>query len=177
MEEVWKDVVGFEGRYQISSLGNMRSLTRETTYKNGNIATIKGKPLRVVKGSKNGYLMITLDSARRFTVHRLVAHAFLGTPGDDEKTVNHKDGDKTNNRVENLEWSSYGDNNRHARLRRLNKQFGENCNLTKFDKYTVAAARILHKANIFETTWIAKLLGMSVEHVFEISNGSSRADG
>ncbi len=115
MTEVWKDVVGYEGLYQVSNMGRVRSLTRK-------VNVCKGNKSRVFKGSikmgryelKNGYHVVSLykdGKSKRFFTHRLVAMMFIENP-QTLPQVNHKDEDKTNNRVENLEWcdSKYNTN-------------------------------------------------------------------
>lgn len=97
--EIWKDIEGFEGYYQVSNLGNVKSLN----YKRSG----KAKLLSPKKHNK-GYLQIQLNNGnanKTFTIHRLVAQAFISNP-DKLPCVNHKDEDKTNNRAENLEWCS-----------------------------------------------------------------------
>lgn len=103
MEE-WRDIEGYEG-YQISSEGRVRSLDRCVVYKDGSKHFYKGK---ILKFSINvfGYYQIGLckNGVRKFhRVNRLVAKAFIPNP-DNLPEVNHKDEDKTNNNVDNLEW-------------------------------------------------------------------------
>lgn len=94
--EIWKKVIGFENLYEVSSEGRVRS-----TYKNG-----KTKILKQEK-TYNGYLRVWLckkgQKKRKYFVHRVVASAFIPNPSHYPQ-VNHKDYDKTNNKVENLEW-------------------------------------------------------------------------
>lgn len=108
MEEVWKDIPGYEGLYQVSNYGNVRSLNYNKQI--GNVKELKQK-LR-----SNGYLEVHLskDSKRKyFLVHRLVAEAFLENPYLLPQ-VNHIDGNKSNNYVSNLEYVTNSENQKHA---------------------------------------------------------------
>ena len=103
--ETWKDIKGFEGIYQISNMGRAKSFKADP---NGRILSIKN--------SKGDYLNIVLchgNKRRSVKVHRLVAEAFIPNP-DNKPEVNHKDGNKQNNRVGNLEWVTRAENHRHA---------------------------------------------------------------
>lgn len=113
--EIWKDVVGWEGLYIVSNLGNIRSLDRMVA--NGRMGRLhKGKQRKPLLN--NGYLSINLIDKKtgkmtRNSVHRFVAEAFIPNP-DNKITVNHIDGNKLNNVVSNLEWATYKENNMHA---------------------------------------------------------------
>lgn len=116
--EVWKDVVGYEGFYQVSNLGNVKSFAREVPYKTYGTWKMRTVPGRIMKPYKNesGYLLVTLtkpDSRKLCKVHRIVAEAFIENP-ESKRCVNHKDGNKENNCVENLEWVTYSENMHHA---------------------------------------------------------------
>ncbi len=109
--EVWKPVVGYEGLYEVSSLGNVKGVDRILS--NGHCWN--GKRLKGGKFS-NGYDFVCLRKngvARNELVHRLVAQSFIPNPIDC-KVVNHIDGDKSNNRLENLEWITHSENQEHA---------------------------------------------------------------
>lgn len=118
MDEVWKDIEGYEGLYQVSSLGKVRSLPRNTT---------SGKILKPIT-HKNGYLFVVLckdGKAKLYKVHRLVALAFV--PNDDPQykiEVNHINEKKNDNRVSNLEWCTksyninYGSRNEKCSLKK-----------------------------------------------------------
>lgn len=104
IEEIWKDIDGLEGCYQISNFGRVKSLARydySTRY-------IKEKIMKPSK-DKDGYLIIGLQCARKhkkqktYRIHQMVAKAFIPNPFNLPE-INHKDEDKTNNHVDNLEW-------------------------------------------------------------------------
>lgn len=113
VSEEWRDVVGHEGFYQVSQIGNVRSLDRVIYRKNGTKQRLRG---RVMRPSDNGsgYRQLPLKNPiRTAKIHWLVAEAFLG-PRPSGKEINHIDGDKTNNAVTNLEYVTKGENLTHA---------------------------------------------------------------
>lgn len=106
-DERWLPVVGYEGLYEVSSLGNLRSLARA----GGNGKTYGGRPLSTI-ASCHGYLVVNLSKGnrvRQYRVHRLVAAAFLG-PCPDRMVVAYGDGDRANNRLANLRYASNREN-------------------------------------------------------------------
>lgn len=100
--------------YQVSNFGRIKSLKREITQTNGFKYTIKEKELKQSKNN-NGYMAITLNNfdKKRFSVHRLVGESFIDNPENKEQ-INHINGVKTDNRVENLEWVTKSENQIHA---------------------------------------------------------------
>ena len=108
--ENYKDIKGFEGEYQISTFGNVRSVERLVFNTNKSKRLLKSRVLKANKKS-NGYLSIKIKG-KHFYIHRLVALAFYGVDNKRE-FVNHIDGDKENNNIINLEWCTRSENTIH----------------------------------------------------------------
>lgn len=123
--EIWKDVIGYIGLYQVSNKGNVKSLDMVLPYNRYGKQTQrirKGKILTLTK-VKNGYLRVIMSNNGKHKlnlVHRLVAQAFIPNPNN-YKEVNHINCDKTNNCVENLEWCSSSYNKIHGFQNKLYK--------------------------------------------------------
>lgn len=118
VKEVWKDIPGWEGLYQASTLGRIRRLPMDLVYSDGQRHHYPKKVYSPAV-SGNGYKTVTFrrpgGEQQFFYVHRLVAETFLEKPGGCD-TVNHLDADRTNNRVSNLEWTTDSGNAVHAML-------------------------------------------------------------
>lgn len=112
MNEEWLDIPGYEGLYQVSSLGRVRSLDRTVVSSNGVPRRLKGLVLKQAVAS-HGYATVSLhrNKAKSHTVHSLVANAFLTRP-DGPLEVCHDDGSKLNNAAVNLYWGTRADNSR-----------------------------------------------------------------
>lgn len=175
MQEIWKPIAGFEGRYEVSSYGRFKALHRLITYKDGRSGFRVEKAIKGSLGS-NGYYTISLDTKTKKLAHRLVAEAFLEFQ-EYRITVNHKDGNKINNHIENLEWSTYKENNNHARKTGLCNQHGNNTNLTKFSEQLICSLKKVQVKYNTSATDLAELFDMSKSHVYEILNGSTRKKG
>lgn len=109
--EIWKDIEGYEGYYQISNLGRVKSLIRKSTGTN----TTKENFLNL-EISKKGYYRASLSmngKIKKISLHRLIAIHFIDNPFN-KKCVNHINGVRLDNRIENLEWSTYSENSKHG---------------------------------------------------------------
>jgi len=114
MEEVWKPVLGYEGYYEVSNRGRVRSVDRDVNYVYGK-RRVKGRVLKQ-ETSNRGYKRVHVSAngvSKHLTVHREVSKAFIPNP-EDKRTINHKNCDKTDNSVNNLEWATYSENHNHA---------------------------------------------------------------
>ena len=125
MNEIWKDIEGFEGLYQVSNKGNVKCLEHKCPgrYKN-TFRTVREHLMKQTKGNK-GYMYVilsNLDRGRTFLVHRLVAKAFVPNP-DNKPIVNHKDENKSNNSFDNLEWCTNLYNNTYNGIHLKRKHY------------------------------------------------------
>lgn len=178
--EIWKDVVGFEGRYQVSNFGNVKSLSFRNQKISKNLAQ---------KVNNQGYKIVQLCERKRnipFLVHRLVAMAFVDNPNN-YPIVNHKDENPLNNNADNLEWCTYSYNriysmDMHPEMR---KELVEN--LTKYS--TRNKKGVPHKhykqvailddsnsiINIYDNaSTAAKILGLHTCNVTEVCKANRK---
>lgn len=121
MNEKWKDVVGYEGIYQVSDKGRVKRLRYRTLRSDGSSRILKPKILKG-KGDKRPHRRVSLwknNKSHDYYVHRLVADAFIPKVIN-KNYINHKDGNPRNNEVNNLEWCTIAENNLHAHRTGLN---------------------------------------------------------
>lgn len=127
MKEEYRPIVGYEGYYEVSNLGNIRSCKRVIIDRRCK-RLLKSKPI-VQKDDTHGYLIVVLwknNKSKKYKVHRLVAQTFIPNPNN-FRDINHKDENKYNNNVANLEWIShkanlnYGSRNERANITRSKK--------------------------------------------------------
>lgn len=158
--EEWRDIEGYEGLYQVSNLGRVKSL--KPRYKN--------KIILKQEINHFGYLQICLSNPRKtHKVHRLVAQAFIPNP-ENKPQVNHIDGNKLNNKVENLEWNTAHENNLHACRTGLNG--GAKKNTSKLTEEQVIYIRNNYKAydKYFGAKPLCNRFNISSSSLFKILN-------
>lgn len=168
MIEIWKDIKGYEGLYQVSNLGRLKSYQR-----------VKAGKLVSLQKTKDGYLQTDLykDKVRKAVrIHRLVAEAFIPNP-DGKLEVNHKNGNKENNEVDNLEWSTKQENIDHAHDNNLyDNIIGEKHGRAKLSDLDVEFIKKNFKPydKEFGAKPLAKKYGVSDTQIRHIVKGRSR---
>jgi hypothetical protein len=160
MVEIWKDVVGYESIYEISNFGNVKS------FKYGK------EKIRKLRNDKDGYLLINLckdKKVKTFKIHRLVAQAFIPNP-DNKPQINHIDGNKSNNKVDNLEWVTNKENSKHAVEKLLRNTKGENHHNVKLRNYQVLNIRKKYATGKYKRKDIADEYQVSITLIGFIIN-------
>ena len=173
--EIWKDIKGYEGYYQVSNLGRVKSLDRVATYSDKKVHHLKGRVLKPMV-TKHGYEIVDLRKDRKrktSKVHRLVAIAFLDNPKN-KPQVNHIDGVKLNNNLNNLEWVTNAENIRHAYKKGLiNTAKGERHAQSKITKEQVLEIRDIYSKGGLTQEQVGQLFGIDQTHVSDIVNKRS----
>lgn len=168
--EVWEDVKDFEGTYQISNLGKVKSLARIIEYHNGFNRRVKERILYIYYPD-GGYPMVLLHTQskkRRATVHRLLAEAFIPNP-ENKPQINHKNGNKHDFRIENLEWATAKENSAHALTNGLHKP------IPPFrEKVGVIQLKDGKVVRIFPTTHDVAKAGFDRRAVYQCIRGQQR---
>lgn len=171
---MWKDIPNYEGIYQASDLGEIKSLARSIKYSNGTIINVKEKLLKGRIGSRNNckyyYVILCNDNVRKqFSVHRIIATLFC-----DKKEgcdiVNHIDNDGLNNNAKNLEWTTVVGNNAHRHIQGRSKGAkGMNNGRAKLhDKDVVEIRKMLSSGKT--QVEIAKKYGVDQSTIYKIKN-------
>ena len=163
-QEIWKDIKGYEGYYQISNMGRVKGLKRKF---------IHNEYIKKMYYYDNSYVRVSLrkkSKPKTFLVHRLVALAFIPNP-ENKKQVNHKDGNKQNNNVCNLEWVDNSTNMQHASIHNL-LQTGEKHYNSKLTWDDVCFIRSHYKKydKVYNTTTLGKMFNISPRKILGICN-------
>lgn len=166
-KEIWKPVTGWEKLYHVSNLGRVKRLERPILYPNGFTYTKKEKIIALSNNGNNYFTVLLTKTVngkhqqKRFLIHRLVAKEFCKNP-ENKKFVNHLDGDKKNNKANNLEWCHHYENLNHARenlnfqksLEKINKQ-------KKLNEFDVLYIRDFHRRKILTVKELANLFQLN----------------
>ena len=179
LNEYWLDIPNYKGYYQISNYGSVRSLDRIIKDKNGKTQAIKGKVLKL-RINSGGYHCVGLSkngNKATFSVHQLVAQTFIPNP-DNKRTVNHINGIKTDNKISNLEWTTYSENLFHAYDSGLRtpislKSIGQKNYKCKLKPEQVIEIKRLLTAGNLTHQEIANRFGVSISTVGSIKRNKS----
>lgn len=168
MKEIWKDVVGYEGLYQISNIGRIKSLNYNKTKKENIMKQ------RCVKGKEYFSIGIMKDGvSKEYKIHRLVAIAFIPNP-DNKPQINHKDSDPKNNNVENLEWCTSAENIQHAFKYGRKTQKGEKNNMCSHPDSIIKQMLRYKNLPMFTQQDISDIFGIDRRYISAIFRGKVR---
>ena len=171
MEEIWKDIKGYEGIYQVSNKGNIKRLKRVVNTWNA-YKTLDERKLKL--SICNRYYSVGLKG-KSYSVHRLVAKAFIPNP-ENKPQVNHKNENKLDNRVENLEWCSAKENVNYGTCieRRAKKQRETKCQIN--NKATSKKVRCLETGKVFESINDARrIMGLDGSSISKVCKGKNKS--
>lgn len=168
--EEWRDLAGFEGSYQVSNLGRIRSIDRYVERCDGRLCFYKGRVLSTFQGTTCNYFSVQLSQngqPSKFLLHRLIAITFLGLDPQSDLEVNHKDGNRHNNVVSNLEVVTHQQNIDHSRITGLKDDYGEKHKGAKLTNHQAAEARRMWQCGVMQKD-IAELYGVSKQTINNI---------
>jgi hypothetical protein len=170
VKKIWKEIEGYDGDYLLSNYGEVKSIERITNPKSGRKRIV---PEKILKFWRNhaGYVMVTLNKneKRSFAVHVLVGRHFVPNP-ENKPEVNHKRGNKEDNRAWMLEWNTRLENQRHSVYILGKHHAGERHYNAKLTVIIVRKMRKLFATGKYSKTEIGRMFGVKKEHAINIIN-------
>lgn len=178
MRETWKDITGYEGLYQVSNFGRVKSLER---YRNNHgKQQFVPESIKATRKDKQGYLLLDLykdNKQKTIRVHRLVAEHFIENP-DNKETVNHIDGNKANNGANNLEWATFKEQNKHFYIHNLKSEDNINKAVKAMNRAQAKKVKCLNSGVIYESaSEAARTIGISGSLVMRCCRGERKSAG
>ena len=162
--EIWKDIPGYEGYYQASNIGNIKSLVFQCNLTHKKYSREKLLKQKIGKDRCKRVELWKEGKHKTWLVHRLIGMTFLGIPSE-KLTINHKDGNRLNNKVENLEWCSIKENIRHAfRNNLINSQI-------KVKIVNKITGTVIFPSSLSEGS---KIIGRNYRYISECLRGGKR---
>lgn len=180
--ENWKAIAGYEEHYQVSNLGRVKSLPREWVWGYGAIRR-RGELILSPGRKSDGYLSINLvrnGICKNVIIHRLVAKAFLPNP-ENKREVNHKNGNKGDNRLENLEWCTREENQQHAYATNLHKRTKAVCAAScrrRFSKPVIQLSKDGNELRVFPSeNEASRITGVDQRNMNACIHGRAKSAG
>lgn len=172
-KEIWRPVVGFEGLYEVSNFGAVRSVDRIIQHTNKRFGPmtrkLKGRLLKMIFDGRGLYYQVSLSNGinKRYLVHRLVAEAFVENPLNLPE-VNHKDENKTNNKASNLEWCDHKYNSNYGSRLSLGQGEKNPMSILTADKVKQIRNEFIPHDKDYGVTGLSKKYGISISHISSI---------
>jgi hypothetical protein len=180
--DTFKPIPGYEGEYEISPMGVIRSLPRICLSKKGWSRAIKGRTLKPILSGVGYYVVALRNSRSIISIHRLVALTFIPNP-ENKKTVNHKNGIKTDNRVDNLEWATFREQELHSihvlgkkSKRHFLGKTGADCHNSK-PVALIEHGKVVRVRAFVSATDAAKVLGLNNSRISSVCRGDRNHTG
>lgn len=174
MQEIWKDIEGFEGLYQVSNLGRVKSVRRVIMRRNGQPQTVRER-IRTLVPNKFGHLAVALykDGAETpYLVHVLVLTAFHGKPPEGMECRHYPDRNPANNRIDNLRWGTRQENQLDRNIHGTSNS-GERQWSSKLKAEDVRRIKELYETGLYTKKQIGKMYGVAQSHVSNITTGKA----
>lgn len=165
MNEIWKDIPDYEGHYQISNFGRVKSLK------------FNKNKIIIPRKTKNGYFDINLcknNYIKNYKIHRLLMLTFKSDNYFDEAIINHIDGNKLNNNLDNLEWCTYQENSKHSyKIGLQTPTKGESHGMSKLNEKQVRIIRLCYINKYFNQYELGKIFNINQPNISNIINNKT----